>query len=144
MNQAGTRRQALTIEAVGPVDGKLIAATVDQRKLFACRDRSIGQLKEAAFIVPKILKKPTAIFQGLKRDDDEPRTASDEGWLCYCGTPEMAYNQDGDEIAAHKGEVFLVFVSSELVVYNWYWYRCDRDNPDLPEDYGERFDRRAL
>jgi hypothetical protein len=139
---SGTRRQPLAVEAVDPLTGHKIVIHVDYDKLMACRNRGQGQIKEAAFVVPMILQDPGAVFRGLKRDADEPRRAGEEGWLCYCGVPTQAYNEDGSERAPWPGEVFLVFVNSDRVAYNWYWYACDAKDPDLPEDHGKRFQER--
>ena len=121
-----------------------MVVTVSHQKLLSLIQRSEGQIKEAATTVPMVLQKPRAVFRGLMRDGDEPRAKSEEGWLCYCGVPAVAYNADGSERAPWPNEVFLVFVSSEKVVYNWYWSPCDPQNPELPEGYLERFKERAL
>ncbi len=97
MGKMTTRRKALAVEAVNPQDGKPMVVMFDQRKLLACRDRSQGQLKEAAYTVPMILQHPKAIFGGLLREADEPKRPQEEGWLCYCGVPETAFAQDGTE-----------------------------------------------
>lgn len=56
----------------------------------------------------------------------------------------MAYRRDGAEVEPWKGEVLLVFVSEEMVAYNWYWTKADPENPDLPENFTVRFKERAL
>jgi hypothetical protein len=57
--------------------------------------RSRGQIKECAFVVPVILQRPTAIFEGLRMDEDEDTRGV--GWRCYCGVPAVAYRADGSE-----------------------------------------------
>ena len=139
-----TRREGLACEAVEPRSGKRMVVIISQQKLLSLIQRSEGQVKEAAFTVPIILKKPRAVFRGLMRDGDEPRAKGEEGWLCYCGIPDVAYNADGSERAPWPNEVFLVFVSGEKVVYNWYWSPCDSQNHELPDGFLERFKERAL
>jgi hypothetical protein len=138
------RREALTLDAIDPKDGRQIVVMFSQEKLLAVAKRSKGQIKEAAYAVPIILQKPKAVFRGLLRETDEPKGEGDEGWLCYCGIPEIAYNEDGTPRAPWAGEVLMVFVSSEKVVYNWYWVKCDKNDPNLPEDHSVRFKERSL
>ena len=121
-----------------------MTVTYSYEKVMASAGRSQGQIQEAACIVPMILQQPKAVFLGLMRDVDEPRQEREEGWLCYSGVPALAYNEDGSSKSAWPGEVFLVFVNREKVVYNWYWYQCDPDNPGLPEGHATRFRERVL
>lgn len=104
--------------------------------------RSLGQAKECGYIVPHVLQQPTAVFEGLREDDDEDRRGV--GWRCYCGVPDRAYHSDGTERSAYPGQVYLVFVNEERVAYNWRWEKADADNPQLPQNYQTRFKTRLL
>jgi hypothetical protein len=141
---AATRRQLLTIKAIDPQTGHMMEVKFSPEKLRACAERSQGQIQEAAYSVPMILQHPKAVFRGLKRDADEPKKPAEEGWLCYSGIPDLAYNEDGTPRPVWPDEVFLVFVSSGKEVYNWYWDKCDPDNPNFPEDHVTRFQERIL
>jgi hypothetical protein len=104
--------------------------------------RSIGQAKECGFIVPAVLEQPTAIFEGLRRDEDEdPRGV---GWRCYCGIPHHSYRPDGSQGRPYPGQVYLVFINDERVAYNWRWEKADPQDPSLPMNYQNRFQRRLL
>ena len=92
--------------------------------------------------MPMILEKPTAIFEGLRRDEDEDRWGY--GWRCYCGQPEHAYRSDGSLAPPYPGQVYLVFVNDEQVAYNWRWERADPDNPRLPIGHETRFKQKLL
>ena len=81
--------------------------------------RSLGHAKECAYIVPEILLNPTAIFEGLRRDEDEDRTGF--GWRCFCGIPQNSYRADGTTAPPYPAQVYLVFVNDERVAYNWRW-----------------------
>lgn len=132
-----TRRDYLSITAVDPVDGKPCAVMISYDRMQTVGRRSLGQAKECAFILPTILQYPTAIFEGLRRDeDDDPRGC---GWRCYCGIPEHAYLQDGTEIRPFPGQVYLVFVNDEKVAYNWRWEKADPDNLRFPANHPTRF-----
>jgi hypothetical protein len=104
--------------------------------------RSVGHAKECGYIVPAILQKPTAVFEGLRRDEDEDRHGV--GWRCYCGIPEHAYHSDGTPRSPYPGQVYLVFVNEDGVAYNWRWEKADPDDPKLPENHEERFKKRLL
>ena len=97
---------------------------------------------ETGFIVPEILQHPTAIFEGLTKDDDEDRRGV--GWRCYCGIPSKSYRTDGVAQNAFPGQIFLVFVNQEAIAYNWRWEKCDQADFRLPENHSQRFKRRLL
>ena len=64
--------------------------------------RSMGHAKECGLIVPQILQYPTAVFEGLRQDEDEDRQGV--GWRCYCGLPSKAYHPDGSERPPYQYE----------------------------------------
>lgn len=97
---------------------------------------------ELADTVRWTLVNPSAIFRGIR--DLEKDIAEDDG-ICYVSVPKHAYNhRTGEKCPRWKGEVFLVFVSDERVVFNWYWYAADEREPRLPGDYKDRFFERVL
>src|SRR5690606_36045953 len=98
--------------------------------------------KECCFIVPFILLNPTAVFEGLRQDEDEDR--SGVGWRCYCGIPENAYRRDGSSRPSYPGQVYLVFVNDEQVAYNWRWEKADPEDFQLPNGHETRFKKRLL
>ena len=93
-------------------------------------------------IVPMILQQPTAIFEGLRQDEDEDSRGM--GWRCYCGIPEHAYHSNGTQRNPYPGQVYLVFVNDERVAYNWRWEKADPDDPKVPENHEARFKTRLL
>lgn len=136
----GTRRQYLVLPAVNPEDGSVGEVQISYDRMQAVARRSMGHAKECGIIVPSVLQMPTAVFEGLRQDeDDDPRGV---GWRCYCGIPEYAYRADGSKRSPYPGQVFLVFVNDERVAYNWRWERADEDHPDLPQNHADRFRRR--
>jgi hypothetical protein len=104
--------------------------------------RSLGHAKECGYLVPQILQKPTAVFEGLCEDEDEDRRGY--GWRCYCGTPAQSYRRDGSATRPYPDQVYLVFVNDEHVAYNWRWEMCDPDDPNLPINHRTRFKKRLL
>ena len=87
-----------------------------------------------------ILQKPTAIFEGLRRDEDRRGF----GWRCYCGQPEQSYRSDGSSAPHYHGQVYLVFVNDERVAYNWRWEKADPDNLKLPIGHEARSKQKLL
>ncbi len=62
----------LTLLAVDPSDRTTtIRVLISFERMQQVGRRSFGHAKECAFIVPMILKTPTAVFEGLRRDEDE-------------------------------------------------------------------------
>jgi hypothetical protein len=138
-----TRRDYLTLLAVEPKDGTTTCEIqISYDRMQAVARRSMGHAKECAFTVPRILQGPTAIFEGLRRDEDEDRWGY--GWRCYCGVPEQSFRRDGTPAPPYPGQVYLVFVNDEKVAYNWRWEKADPDNPRLPIDHETRFKQRLL
>lgn len=141
-DKEGSRRKFLTLQAINPVDGKMGEVLVSFERMQAVGRRSMGHAKECGINVPLILQQPTAIFEGLRQDEDEDRRGV--GWRCYCGIPEHAYCSDGTSRSPYPGQVFLVFVNEDSVAYNWRWERADPDDPSLPLNHETRFRARLL
>jgi hypothetical protein len=138
-----SRRQYLILLAIEPRDGTLsFEVQVSFERMQAVGRRSLGHAKECGYIVPMILQKPTAVFEGLRRDEDEDRGGY--GWRCYCGVPEQSYRSDGTSAPPYHGQVYLVFVNDERVAYNWRWEKADPENPKVPIGYETRFKQRLL
>ena len=137
-----SRRQFITIAAVNPIDGTACEVLISYDRMQTVGRRSMGQAMECAHIVPAILQRPTAIFEGLRSDEDED--ARGFGWRCYCGIPERGFLVDGTAVRPFPGQVYLVLVNDEQVAYNWRWERADPNNPRLPIDHETRFRRRLL
>ena len=141
-DQKGSRRKYLTLEAIDPLDGSKREVLVSYARMQTVGRRSMAHAKECGIIVPKVLQEPTAVFEGLRQDEDEDRTGV--GWRCYCGIPDHAYHSDGTERRVFPGQVYLVFVNEEGVAYNWRWERADPDDSRLPQDHSARFKKRVL
>lgn len=69
-----SRRQMLTLQAVNPVDGKACEVLVSFERMQAVARRGMNQAKECGFLLPAALLAPTAVFEGLRRDEDEDRS----------------------------------------------------------------------
>ena len=142
VEEGRSRRDYLTLQAIDPVDGKLRDVLISFDRMQAVGRRSMGHAKECGYIVPAILQKPTAIFEGLCRDEDEDVRGA--GWRCYCGVPERAYRQDGTETNSYPNQVYVVFVNDDHVAYNWRWEKADPEKPTLPLGYQTRFKIQVL
>jgi hypothetical protein len=138
--QEESRRKYLTLEAIDPLTGSKCEVLISYDRMQTVARRSMGYAKECGLILPTILQRPTAIFEGLRLDEDESREGY--GWRCYCGIPEHAYHSDGTERPPYANQVYLVFVNDERVAYNWRWERADADDPRLPENHQRRFKKR--
>lgn len=136
-----TRREYLAFEAVDPETGKNHRVQISYDRLHAVAERGKGFVFEAAYSLPHILLKPTAVFEGLCSEDDED--ARGYGWRCYCGVPPCRYQANGEESEVPENRVFLAFVNTDWVVYNWRWEPTDSQKRNLPTDYQRRF-RRSL
>jgi hypothetical protein len=134
------RREMLTVNAFDPASGDEIEVFISYERLRTLGTRSQGQVKEAAYILPQVLQAPAVVFEGFRREEDEDRRGV--GWRCYCGVPDSSYTADGEKRPPRKGQVFLLVVNDEHVAYNWRWEQADADNPELPQNSGDRFKER--
>lgn len=137
-----SRRKYLTLAAIDPTDGTMSEVLVSFDRMQAVGKRSMAHAKECGYIVPMILQHPTAIFEGLRQDEDEDRKGA--GWRCYCGLPQCAYHRDGSERSPFPGQIYLVFVNDERVAYNWRWEKADDLDSRLPQNCQQRFQKRLL
>lgn len=142
VDKDASRRKYLKLHAAEPVDGTRMEVQVSYDRMQVVARRSMAHAKECGIILPMILQTPTAVFEGLRQDEDEDRHGY--GWRCYCGIPAQAYHSDGTERPSYPGQVYLVFVNDEGVAYNWRWEVADPDDPQLPQNHESRFHKRLL
>jgi hypothetical protein len=139
-DEAPGRRERLTIKAFDPVTGGEMDIYISHQRLQAVGKRSRGQVMEAAFVIPQVLQQQGPVFEGLCTDTDEDRRGV--GWRCYCGVPDRSYTAEGEKCPPRRGQVYLVFVNEDHVAYNWRWEQADPNNPNLPLNHENRFQRR--
>src|SRR4051812_39976547 len=100
--QRDNRRRYITLMAIEPRDGTLSCEVqISFERMQSVGRRSIGHAKECGYIMPAILRKPSAVFEGLRRDEDEDRRGY--GWRCYCGVPEQSFRVDGTSAPPYHG-----------------------------------------
>lgn len=73
-----SRRDRLCIEALNPLDRRTCIVQISQQRLLTLAKWGAWAVQEASEIVPMILQHPVAIFEGLRRDEDEDRRGT--GW----------------------------------------------------------------
>ena len=107
------------------------------------RRENKADIYTAAYTLPETLENPDAVFEGLRFDDDEPRSCNSPGWLCYAKHPARRYKNDGSAFETPKNQIFLVFVTVDKMVYNWAWDDADENalvhGEYMPDDYENRF-----
>lgn len=97
---------------------------------------------DAAYLMPECLRRPAAIFEGVRWDEDDDDEA--DGWLCYVYSPDRAFRSDGSRRAPYEAEVFLVFLNADRIVYAWGWEDADESDGAMPYGYESRFHRRLF
>ena len=138
-----TRRQYLEINVVEPISGQTQTVLISYDRLHnSIKKRGMGEIMCAGHTVPHVLQNPTAVFERLCLDDDEDTRGY--GWRCYSGIPEHDYSIDGRELEPRSDRVFVVFVNTEFVAYNWRWVKCDPFDSRLPIKHKTRFKRKLL
>jgi len=141
MSDEGQSRREM-VAALDPVSGRMIAVQISHRRIRAVGRRGRGALLETARSVPRVLQHPTAVFQGLCREEDEQHTEGTAGWRCYCGIPDFSYSPDGREGRPYYQQLVLVFVNDHQVAYTWRWEPADPKSLGLPRDLGTDDDPR--
>ncbi len=101
-----------------------------------------GAALELADTVRWSLLHPRAVFRGIR---DLERDVVEDNWLCYVSLPHHAYDyKTGKKRNVWPGEVFMVFVTDERIIYGWYWHECDPQESHLPVDYENRFREKVI
>ena len=142
MESHSSKAGRIILRAVDPVTGKDSEVLISHTRMYTVARRSLGHARECGELVPFALQHPTAVFEGLRLDEDEDRRSS--GWYCYCAKPACSYDETGVEQPPYAGQVFLVFVNKDKVAYNWRWAKADENDDHLPDNHQERFKRKAL
>lgn len=83
------------------------------------------------FSIPPTLKKPSAIFRGLEREELE-------NGYCYAGVPQFRRVED-KSIPPPDGMVFAVYVNSLFQVFEWRWEKMEPTEWGHPKDFLTRF-----
>jgi hypothetical protein len=132
-----SRRGYGELPAIDPHDGGTWTVLVSGRTMERVKSRGLGATRELADTVKWSLSNIRHLFRGLRDDEDD---VDDDGWLCYVARPNHAYDwKTTDRVPPWEGEVFLVYVTDERVVYQWKWVKADPENPNLPIDHNDRF-----
>ena len=79
--------------------------------------------------LPFALNRPVAIFKGLKRDGHDTS-------YCYIARPVRRFVNDTASLPTAPPWVFMVFIDSNLEVFNW---RFEKDDKDVVNNYSDRF-----
>jgi hypothetical protein len=82
--------------------------------------------------VPFTMSEPCAIFKGLEREGQENS-------YCYVAKPNRRFRGEDQSVAVGEEWVFLVFLSSNLEIFNWRFERADAVDNFVPENYKTRF-----
>lgn len=131
------RRGYAAIPAIDPHDGGEWDVLISPQLLQQTQRRGMGRTKELADTVRWAVLHPTALFRGIRDIENE---IDDDDWLCYVATPPTAYDyKTGDVRDGWSGQVLLVCVNDERVLFNWMWVDCDPENPKWPIDHKVRF-----
>ncbi|HZW09297.1 MAG TPA: hypothetical protein VFF69_05280 [Phycisphaerales bacterium] len=95
-----------------------------------------------------MIKRPHAVFQGIRWEEDEDRLnhgCNADSWLCYSLNPGQYYDpSESEPQPSNPEEVFLVFVNVERIAYHWRWDDVDEDGSGLPRGWRTRFRERVL
>ena len=131
-----------TVEAIDPVTGKKRPVFVSLQFTEKIARDGIGKAKEFAHIILPLLLTPHAVFRGLRLDHPE---IDEDDWFCYVATPKGAYDYKRHALRTPwLGQVVIIPVTSEWVVYNWCWVKCAPEDDRLPIDFQTRFKERVL
>ncbi len=106
---------------------------------------SLGEwrLRELEVSVSEVLDHPAAIFEGLRKEDDDHKGSDGAGWWCYAGIPSTRFiNYGGGARKPADNEVLLVFVTDRNVAYNVRWEKVEFNQEWLRGNHPERFQRR--
>lgn len=100
------------------------------------------RLRELQVSVWEVLTRPHAIFEGLRKEEDEHKGPNGAGWWCYAGIPSTRFlDYGGGARKPNDFEVFLVFVTDQNVAYNIRWEKVENNFAWIRDEHPERFRR---
>lgn len=136
------RRGYSSLDSIDPRDGGKWQVLLPDGKMDWVASQGRGAALELADTVRWSLLHPRAIFRGIR---DLERDVAEDQWLCYVSSPQHAYDhKTGEKRDAWAGEVFMVFVTDDRIIYGWYLCECDQSDPHLPVDHEDRFRERLI
>jgi len=136
----------LRFQAFHPAD-KPFPVAVTRKKLLFWAKLGAWRLEEVKVTVSEVLEHPHAIFQGLRKEEDENKGPDGAGWWCFVGVPSTRFIKHGSGARKPNArEIFPVFVTDEDVVYNARWEEVENENNVvwMREEHPERFRRRIF
>ncbi len=93
-----------------------------------------------AGMIPELLRNPTSIFRGLKRQGFAQA-------LCYCGKPATIWVDDQVDAQAPAGMVFVAYIvrrpGDVWLVWDWDWVPEDITTPGHPDGWQDRYEERT-
>lgn len=140
-----------SVDALDPVTGKR------DKEVRVTNDRMINHVAKsgaaaaamARELLPQVLESPSAVFEGLRWDDDQ--SPSGDGWLCYVGTPKTDFVPEDKrpdararEVSWRAGFVLLVFLNHDGVAYLWRREKADANDDTMPNGFQSRFRKRIF
>lgn len=134
------------IPAIDPEDGSNIEILIPQRRVQWARRNGKGAIRELATSVATAVHRPQKAYEGIRHeyDNDESPHAESDGWRCYVGGQGRGHNYITGRVIDKSGQVLLVFVNQDAIIYNHRWEKEDPDKPGCPIDADRRFTRELL
>lgn len=97
------------LDAVNPVDGSKFTVKVSHERMQNVANRGRGHVYEMAYVLPEVLMKPKAIFEGLRIDEEDPKDeiigSLIKGVSKYC--QKLKEKLPGFIIEIHEGSIML-------------------------------------
>jgi hypothetical protein len=141
-DKAKTRKGYAVVDAIDPHDGGTWNVLISPQFMEWVKRQGMGKTRELTDSVRWVLLNPAMLRRGLR---DIERDIDDDGWLCYVATPPRAYDyKTGAQRPPWDGEVMIVCVTDEGVLYGWWWVQADPDDPRLPIGHQQRFRERVF
>lgn len=132
-----TRRGYVSIDARDPHDGGSWQVLVSDEKAKHTARKGKGHVHELADTVRWTLKFPTRIYRGVRQEEPE---IDETEWLCYVARPPHGWDLKRHiQVNAWPGEIFMVFVTDERIVYHWCWDKVDPRDGSKPIRFDTRF-----
>lgn len=98
-------------------------------------DAPAHQLHELQRVVPEVVLRPAAVFEGLRRE------GSLSTGRAYSGRPASAFDNRGQPVPLPEGKCYVVFVTPRGSVYDWDW--VPEGSAGVPKDWEKRFGRQV-
>jgi len=139
-----------TLPGIDPRTGEKTNYRFLSKRLDDIGRKHQGKKIEDLYSLQWLLNRFTAAFRGIRQVDDAfgvhlrflaETIRSNQELLILCGVPPNRRLLD-KVVPSPRGYTFCLVADGYPEGFNWFWFKSDTQEPDLPVDWDKRFEER--